>query len=78
MDEHTVKFAILNSTPATLLDPVFKNLAIRLDERDLRRLLAHPMAVGTPQRILLDALPGAQNRSFRNLWHYLDDQEAHR
>jgi hypothetical protein len=62
---------------STPLDPVFQKVAVRLDERDLRRLLAHPLAVGSPQRILLDALPGSQKRSFRNLWHYLDDREAH-
>jgi hypothetical protein len=58
--------------PTTELDSVFKKVAVRLDERDLRRLLTHPLAVGSPQRILLDALPASQQRSFRNLWHYLD------
>ena len=77
MDESNVQFGEFGPIPSTRLDPVFKKLAVRLDERDLRRLLAHPLAVGSPQRILLDALPGSQKRSFRNLWHYLDDPDAH-
>jgi Protein kinase domain len=53
-------------------DALFKKVATRLDERDIQRLLAHPVAVGKLQRTLLDALPGSQKHSFRNTWHYLD------
>jgi hypothetical protein len=77
MDDPNIQTGNFGSTPSTRLDALFQKIAVRLDERDLRRLLAHPLAVGSPQRILLDALPGAQKRSFRNLWYYLDDLEAH-
>jgi hypothetical protein len=77
MDDSNFQIGHFASTPSTPLDALLQKLAVRLDERDLRRLLAHPLAVGSPQRILLDALPGSQKRSFRNLWHYLDDREAH-
>jgi hypothetical protein len=62
----------------THLDPFiayerpFKKVAARLDERDLRRLLEHPLAAGRLQRVLLDVLAGSKNRSFRNTWDYLD------
>jgi serine/threonine protein kinase len=55
-----------------MYEKLLKKVAFRLEERDLQRLLAHPLAVGNLQRILLDALPGSQKRSFRNTWHYLD------
>ena len=45
-----------------LYEKLFKKVAVRLDERDLQRLLFHPFAVGHLQRILLDALPSAQKR----------------
>jgi hypothetical protein len=51
---------------------VFKKVAARLDERDLRRLLEHPLAVGRLQHVLLDLLARSKNRSFRNTWDYLD------
>ena len=76
MDEFNDQFREFGSISSTRLDSMFKKVAVRLDERDLRRLLAHPLAVGSPQRILLDALPGSQKRSFRNLWHYLDDPDT--
>ena len=57
---------------SVLYEKLFKKVAVRLDERDLQRLLVHPFAVGSLQRPLLDALPGSQKRSFRNTWDYLD------
>jgi hypothetical protein len=51
---------------------IFEKLAPRLDERDLRRLLEHPLAAGRVQRVLLNVLAGSKNRSFRNTWDYLD------
>jgi hypothetical protein len=54
----------------------FKRIAARLDEHDLRRLLEQPLAVGRLQRVLLDTLAGANLRSFRNTWDYLDDSES--
>jgi hypothetical protein len=77
MDDSNLQIGYFTSTPSTRLDALLQKLAVRLAERDLRRLLAHPLAVGSPQRILLDALPSSQKRSFRNLWHYLDALEAH-
>jgi hypothetical protein len=53
-------------------EKVFKKVAACLDERDLERLLEHPLAVGRLQRVLLDFLAASKNRSFRNTWDYLD------
>jgi hypothetical protein len=53
-----------------------KHVAARLDERELQRLLGHPLAAGRLQRTLLDALGGLKNRSFRNTWDYLDWAES--
>jgi hypothetical protein len=53
-------------------EKLFKEVAARLDESDLRRLLDHPLAVGGVQRILLNSLARSKNRSFRNTWDYLD------
>jgi hypothetical protein len=47
-----------------------------LDERDLQRLLDHPLAVGRVQRVLLDCLARSKNRSFRNTWDYFDSAES--
>jgi hypothetical protein len=57
-------------------EKTFKRIAARLDERDLRRLLEHPLAVGRLQRALLDVLAGSKNRSFRSTWDYLDSTES--
>jgi hypothetical protein len=54
----------------------FKKVAARLDERDLQRLLEHPLAVWRLQRVILDVLGGAKHRRFRNLWDYLDGIES--
>jgi hypothetical protein len=53
-------------------ESMFEKIAPRLDERDLRRLLEHPLAAGRVQRVLLNVLGGSKNRSFRNTWDYLD------
>jgi hypothetical protein len=58
-----------------LYETAFKKVAARLDERDLRGLLNHHLAVGRLQRALLDLLAGSKNRSFRNTWDYLDGIE---
>jgi hypothetical protein len=55
---------------------LFKEVAARLDDRDLQRLLDHPLAVGHVQRVLLDSLARSKNRSFRNTWDYLDSTES--
>jgi hypothetical protein len=55
-----------------LPERMFKKVAARLDERDLERLLDHPLAARLLQRYLLDVLAGSKNRSFRNTWDYLD------
>jgi len=57
-------------------EKLFKEVAARLDERDLLRLLDHPLAVGRVQQVLLDALARSKNRSFRNTWDYLDATES--
>jgi tRNA A-37 threonylcarbamoyl transferase component Bud32 len=51
---------------------LFKEIAARLDDRDLQRLLDHVLAVGRVQRVLLDSLARSKKRSFRNTWDYLD------
>jgi hypothetical protein len=51
---------------------MFKTIAARLDERDLQRLLDHPLAAGPLRRALLEVVGGSKNRSFRNTWDYLD------
>jgi hypothetical protein len=51
---------------------MFKTVAARLDERDLDRLLDHPLAGGRLQRIILDALGERKKCTFRNVWDYLD------
>jgi hypothetical protein len=51
---------------------IFERVAPRLDERDVRRLLEHPLAAGRIQRVLLNVLAKSKNRSFRNTWDYLD------
>jgi hypothetical protein len=55
-----------------IYDRMFKRVAARLDERELQRLLEHPLVVGGLQRALLDVLAGSKKRSFRNTWDYLD------
>jgi hypothetical protein len=62
--------------PFVLHERAFKKVVARLDERDLQRLLEHPLAVGRLQRALLDVLAGSKNRSFRNTWDYLDATES--
>jgi hypothetical protein len=57
---------------------LFKEVAARLDDRELERFLDHPLAVSRVQRVLLDSLAGSRNRSFRNTWDYLDSTEFHR
>jgi hypothetical protein len=54
----------------------FKQVAARLDERELQQLLEHPLAAGRLQRTLLDVLSGLKHRSFRNTWDYLDATES--
>jgi hypothetical protein len=55
-----------------LHEKLFKNVAARLAERDLQRLLDHHLVVGRLQRVFLDVLAGSKERSFRNTWDYLD------
>jgi hypothetical protein len=62
----------VQQVPFLLYEKMFKKVAARLDERDLQRLLEHPLAVGRLQRVLLEVLAGPKNRSFRNTWDYLD------
>jgi hypothetical protein len=58
-------------------ESMFKEVAARLDERDLERLLDNPLAGGRLQRVILDALGEAKHRHFRNTWDYLDWTESH-
>src|SRR5262249_29148689 len=51
---------------------VFKNVAPRLEERELERLLDQPLAASKVQRAVLDVLGESKNRHFRNTWDYLD------
>jgi aminoglycoside phosphotransferase (APT) family kinase protein len=53
-------------------DVLLKQVSLRLNERELQHLLDHPLAVGRHQRVILDVLGGAKNRSFRTTWDYLD------
>jgi hypothetical protein len=55
----------------------FKNLAVRMEESDLQRLLDHPLAGGRVRRVILDFLGEAKHRYFRNTWDYLDWKESH-
>jgi len=55
-----------------VLEKALKNVATRLDERDVLRFLQLPLAAGVLQRTMLDVLGGSKNRSFRNTWDYLD------
>jgi hypothetical protein len=57
-------------------EKLFREVAARMDDRDLQRLLDHPLAVGRVQRVLLDSLARSKNRSFRNTWDYLDSTES--
>jgi hypothetical protein len=66
----------VQQVPFLLYEKMFKKAVARLDERDLQRLLDHPLAVGPVQRVLLDSLAGSKNRSFRNTWDYLDGTES--
>jgi hypothetical protein len=59
-----------------LHETMFKQIAARLDEHDLQRLLDHHLAVGRLQRALLDVLAGSKDRPFRNTWDYLDGTES--
>jgi hypothetical protein len=59
-----------------LHEVMLQKVAACLDERDLRRLLEHPLAVGRLQRVLLDVLAGSKHRPFRNTWDYLDATES--
>jgi hypothetical protein len=58
-------------------EKMFKKVAARLDERDLERLLDHPLAAGRLQRVVLDVLGEAKRRRFRNTWDYLDWTGSH-
>jgi len=51
---------------------MFRTAAAHLDERDLERLLDHPLAGGRLQRVILDVLGESKHRHFRNTWDYLD------
>jgi hypothetical protein len=62
--------------PFLSYEKTFKKIAALLDERDLQRLLEHPLAARRLQRVLLDVLAGSKNRSFRNAWDYLDGTES--
>jgi hypothetical protein len=62
----------IQQVPSSTFEMVFRKVAARLGERDLRRLLEHPLVAGRLQRVLLDVLAGSKNRSFRNTWDYLD------
>jgi serine/threonine protein kinase len=57
-------------------EKLFKEIAACLDDRDLRRLLDHPLGVDRVQRVLLDSLARSKHRSFRNTWEYLDATES--
>jgi hypothetical protein len=59
-----------------LPEKMFKKAAARLDERDLQRLLDHPLAGRLLQRYLLDVRAGSKHRFFRNTWDYLDATES--
>jgi serine/threonine protein kinase len=72
MDDPTVQ-----QVPSSVYETMFQKAAARLGERDLERLLEHPLAAGRLQRILLDALAKSKNRSFRNTWDYLDWTASH-
>jgi len=51
---------------------VFKNVAPRLDERELERMLDQPLAASKVERVVLDVLGESKNRYCRNTWDYLD------
>lgn len=51
---------------------MFKQVAPRLGERGLRRILDHRLAVGRLQRTLPNVLACVKNRPFRNTWDYID------
>jgi hypothetical protein len=51
---------------------MFKRIAARMDERDLERLLEHPLTANDLQRNILDILGGSKHRHFRNTWDYLE------
>jgi hypothetical protein len=72
MDDPTVQ-----QGPASVYETMFQKVAARLRERDLQRLLEHPLVAGRLQRILLDVLAGSKKRSFRNTWDYLDATDRH-
>jgi hypothetical protein len=57
-------------------EKTFKRFAARLDERDLQRLLDHPLVAGRLQRVILEALGGSKQPRFRNAWDYLDWTES--
>jgi hypothetical protein len=59
-------------------DTKFKKIVARLDERELRGLLDHPLAAGRIQRVILDVLGESKHRHFRNTWDYLDWTESNR
>jgi hypothetical protein len=62
----------VQQVPSSVYEDMFQRVAARLGECALQRLLEHPLVAGRLQRILLDALAGSKNRSFRNTWDYLD------
>jgi hypothetical protein len=53
-------------------EEAFKKVVARVEEPDRQRLLDHPLAVGRPQRVILDVLGEAKHRHFRNTSDYLD------
>jgi hypothetical protein len=53
-------------------EETFRKVAARLEERDLQRLLDHPLAAGRLQRVILDVLGESKQRRFRTTWDYLD------
>jgi hypothetical protein len=50
---------------------LFKEVAARMEESDLERLLEPPLTASV-QRAVLDVLGDSKNRYFRNTWDYLD------
>jgi hypothetical protein len=53
-------------------EEAFKKVATRVEKPGLERLLAHPLAAGRSQRVILDVLGEAKRHRVRNTWDYLD------
>jgi hypothetical protein len=51
---------------------LIRKVVSRLEEAYVRRLLEHPLSVGSLQRTILDALGEPKQCFYRNTWNYLD------